>query len=201
MTENLENRVIGGELKNHFSSTSGSLPAPTGVRSKSSNRIRYEAEASHIQKKLGDLEAIRQSLGLSQRKICQLLLVDPSAWTRWTKQGDSAPPHIYRALQWYLALQEKYPALDVRFWLGTVPTHGSVASEDRVSQLVEEVTVVRTRVDELSTDKRRVEELALIGASQAAEIANLRRKLSLLVIATFALTSTLIGILFWLGTR
>lgn len=63
--------------------------------------------------------------------MAQLLLVDPSAWTRWTKGGDEAPPHIYRMLQWYLALEEKYPALDVKFWLQTV-----TQLPDQTSQLV-----------------------------------------------------------------
>lgn len=89
-------------------------------RAKSSLRLKYEAETHVIERKLGDLEAIRGKLGLTQRKMAQLLLVDPSAWTRWTKGGDEAPPHIYRMLQWYLALEEKYPALDVNFWLNTV---------------------------------------------------------------------------------
>jgi transcriptional regulator with XRE-family HTH domain len=90
------------------------------TRSKSPQRLRYEAEVELIRKKLGDLEAIRETLGLTQRKMAQLLLVDPSAWTRWTKGGESAPPHIYRMLQWYLALQDKYPALDAGFWLSAV---------------------------------------------------------------------------------
>ncbi len=33
-------------------------------------------------------------------------MVDPSAWTRWSKQG-RAPAHIYRSLQWYMALIDK----------------------------------------------------------------------------------------------
>ncbi len=69
---------------------------------KTSQRIRYEAEVAVIQKRHGGLEEIRNSLGLSQRKICELLLVDASAWTRWTKEGEKAPPHVYRALAWYL---------------------------------------------------------------------------------------------------
>ncbi len=98
-------------------SSSSSLSSP---RAKSSLRLRYEAEVTVIKRKLGDLEQMRESLGLSQRKMCQLLLVDPSAWTRWTKGGEDAPPHVYRMLQWYLALEEKYPALDANFWLATV---------------------------------------------------------------------------------
>jgi transcriptional regulator with XRE-family HTH domain len=93
---------------------------PVSRRPKSSLRLKYEAETHVIERKLGSLEAIRSTLGLSQRKMAQLLLVDPSAWTRWTKGEDQAPPHIFRMLQWYLALQEKYPALDVNFWLNTV---------------------------------------------------------------------------------
>lgn len=89
-------------------------------RAKSSLRLKYEAERQVIERKLGSLESIRESLGLSQRKMAQLLLVDPSAWTRWTKGAEAAPPHVYRMLQWYLALEEKYPALDVNFWLNTV---------------------------------------------------------------------------------
>jgi transcriptional regulator with XRE-family HTH domain len=78
-------------------------------RSKTSLRLKYEAETAVIQKKIGHLEDIRISLGLSRRKMAQLLLVDPSAWTRWTKNEDSAPPHIFRALQWYMALIDKQP--------------------------------------------------------------------------------------------
>jgi len=89
-------------------------------RSKTSLRIRYEAEVQVIKRKLGDLEGIRTQLRLSQRKICQLLLVDPSAWSRWVRLGEDAPPHIYKMLQWYLVIEEKYPALDVNFWLSTV---------------------------------------------------------------------------------
>ena len=78
-------------------------------RVKSSTRMRYEAEVGFLKKQNGDLEEIRARLGLSRRKICQLLMVDPSAWTRWTSHPREAPPHIYRALDWYLAIMEKDP--------------------------------------------------------------------------------------------
>lgn len=71
--------------------------------------MRYSAEVEIIKKKWGNLEDIRKHLGLSQRKISQLLMVDPSAWTRWTKYDHEAPPHIYRSLSWFLQLQEKDP--------------------------------------------------------------------------------------------
>lgn len=76
---------------------------------RSSTRMRYEAEVGFLKKQNGNLDQIREKLGLSRRQICQLLLVDPSAWTRWTSPGGEAPPHIYRALDWYLSILEKDP--------------------------------------------------------------------------------------------
>jgi hypothetical protein len=119
---------------------------PVGeTRIKSSNRMVYEAEVLFLKNQNGDLEVIRERLGLSRRKICQLLLVDPSAWTRWTAPGNEAPPHIYRALDWYLAGMEKdpeYRRLAKRFseWLSHEKDHeGRLASleallEDRRQQ-------------------------------------------------------------------
>ncbi len=78
-------------------------------KAKTSLRIKYEAECRVIRAKLGSLEQVREDLGLSRRKMAQLLLVDPSAWTRWTKEPEKIPPHIYRSLQWYMALIDKKP--------------------------------------------------------------------------------------------
>lgn len=88
----------------------------------SSLRIKYAAEVQLIIQKWGRLEDIRKTLGLSQRKICQLLLVDPSAWTRWTRSADAdeAPPHIFRALSWYLLLLDKSPELSPYVFLQNV---------------------------------------------------------------------------------
>ncbi len=70
----------------------------------------YHLEKQQIIREIGDLESIRLTLGLSRRKICKLLLVDPSSWTRWTKKPNTeAPAYIYRSLQWCLAIMEKYP--------------------------------------------------------------------------------------------
>jgi hypothetical protein len=71
-------------------------------------RARYMLEKQQIQDEIGDLKQILETLGLSQRRACQLLLVDPSAWTRWSKM--EAPPHIYKALHWLLQLQKLNPA-------------------------------------------------------------------------------------------
>jgi transcriptional regulator with XRE-family HTH domain len=97
------------------------LEGDIDARSKTSLRMHYEAQVSVIQNQIGNLEEIRASLGLSQRKMAQLLLVDPSTWTRWTKNGDEAPPHIWRALQWYAALKEKIPGLTPHYFIGTNP--------------------------------------------------------------------------------
>ncbi|MBK9294034.1 MAG: hypothetical protein IPM57_06250 [Oligoflexia bacterium] len=72
-------------------------------RHRSSRRLRHEAEADVFVKSMGDLEQIRQSLGLRPSQISEILKVHPSAWTRWVKEG-KAPPHIYQMLQWYIEL-------------------------------------------------------------------------------------------------
>ncbi len=69
----------------------------------------YSEERKQVIQEIGDIETIRKTLGLSRRKICKLLLVDPSSWTRWSKEGSDAPAYIYRSLQWCLAIMEKYP--------------------------------------------------------------------------------------------
>lgn len=97
-----------GEKKTEFDSKN---------RVKTSNRMNYEAQVEVIRKQLGGLESVRAKLNLSQRKMAQLLMVDPSAWSRWVSEGDSAPPHIYRALQWYMTLQEQVPGLNAAYFL------------------------------------------------------------------------------------
>jgi transcriptional regulator with XRE-family HTH domain len=88
-------------------------------RSKTPLRMRYDAQVGVIKRQIGDLDEIRLKLGLSRRKMCQLLLVDPSSWTRWTKEGQ-APPHIFRALEWYMLLTKEAPAQAHSYWISTV---------------------------------------------------------------------------------
>ncbi len=90
-------------------SSESSVNSDYAGSTKSTYRLKYDAEKEVIRKKLGGLEAVRISLGLSQRKICQLLLIDPSTWSKWLKNEDLAPPSVYRTLQWYMALIEKQP--------------------------------------------------------------------------------------------
>ena len=110
------------EIVNHnvISDTEEKLSPPElNLRTKTSTRMHYEAQVAVIQRQIGDLESLRASLGLSARKMCQLLLVDPSAWTRWKSEG--APPHIWRALQWYSILQERIPGLTPQYFTGKDP--------------------------------------------------------------------------------
>lgn len=110
------------------------------VRAKTSIRMNYEAQVSVIKAQIGNLESIRLNLGLSQRKIAQLLLIDPSSWSRWTQKGDGVPPHIYRALQWYMILQDKVPGLNASYFLqkdvGNLKKEIEKKLTDRMDQLV-----------------------------------------------------------------
>ena len=99
------------------------------AKAKTSMRLKYEAEAQVILKKFGGLTAIKTELGLSQRKICQLLLVDPSSWSRWLQDESKTPPHILRALEWYMALMDKYPGFDINFWIHSTAKSASLAFE------------------------------------------------------------------------
>lgn len=125
----------------------------TMERVKSSLRLQYEAQVRVIRGQIGDLEKVRTNLGLSQRKIAQLLLVDPSAWTRWTRAREEAPPHVWRALQWYLSLQEKNPALSPSTFLfagARFPQENSLRKLESDSRLQEErVQQLETRIAEL----------------------------------------------------
>ncbi len=65
--------------------------------------------AGLIKSQIGDIEEVRKGLGLSKRKMCQMLLIDPSTWTRWTTGKTVPPPYVYRMLQWGLAVMDRYP--------------------------------------------------------------------------------------------
>lgn len=155
-------------------------------KSKSSFRMHYEAQVEVIRKQIGDLEKIRENLGLSQRKISQLLMVDPSAWTRWTKKGEAAPPHIYRALQWYMILQEKLPGLTPQYFVGKDPEVLHQAALQRIQMESQK----RTEFEEafsfqaLSLD-RQIQELLKNNRELARSKGELEKQLSDLKMATF----------------
>ncbi len=107
--KNFENNPISGQ---HVDFTGNK------TKLKSKDRLHFEAQVEVIKKQIGNLETVRKKLNLSQRKMSQLLLVDPSAWSRWVaEEQESAPPHIYRALQWYMSLQEQIPGLNAAYFL------------------------------------------------------------------------------------
>jgi transcriptional regulator with XRE-family HTH domain len=125
-------------------------------RLKTSQRLTYEAEARVLRQQVGSLEKIRENLGLSRRKMCQLLLVDPSAWTRWVRDESRVPPHIFKALQWYLLLIEKHPSLHPQYNLG-VKNSGDLRrktfeeEKNRLeSRLQEQESALEARVAELT---------------------------------------------------
>lgn len=118
-------------------------------RAKTSLRMHFEAQSKVIKGQIGELEEVRASLGLSQRKMAQLLMVDPSAWTRWTRIGEDAPPHIWRALQWYMTLREKIPGLTPQYFIGA----DSRVLHEQALQKIEEEKLLRQKWSEnLSQD-------------------------------------------------
>lgn len=76
---------------------------------RSSLRLRFEAEVEVLLMRYGSLEAMRKRLQLSRREICKILLVDPSAWTRWTSHDRTAPPHVYKTMALLMEKVEKNP--------------------------------------------------------------------------------------------
>ena len=118
-------------------------------RSKTSLRIHYEAQAAVIERQLGGLEGVRSKLGLSQRKMAQLLMVDPSAWTRWNRSGTRAPAIVWRALQWYMILQEKIPGLTHNYFLGSSPDVVKTEMNRKLAEFEQKIQVFRSENDEL----------------------------------------------------
>ena len=120
-------------------------------RSKTSLRRRYEAEVDVIRSQIGGLEKVRDRLGLSQRKMCQLLMVDPSAWSRWTKDESKVPPHIYRALQWYLALTQEKPEWHPQNSFSPL-MHGNVQKDKGMQILQSEIRSQLSQIRSYSND-------------------------------------------------
>lgn len=161
------------------------------TRVKSSLRLNYEAQVRVIQHQIGGLEQARQTLGLSQRKMAQLLLVDPSAWTRWTRPDGEAPPHVWRALQWYLTLREKIPGLTPQYFVNSDP---KVISEKNRQEIRLEKEARERQWDELRRRILEVENAQLEILLLKGETRKLRRwnwVLSLLSLALGGLLAVL----------
>lgn len=116
------------------------------ARAKSSQRINYEAQIEVIKNQIGSLEGVRERLGLSARKMTQILMVDPSAWTRWTKSGGQAPPHVWRALQLYMIVQEKIPGLSAPYFIGKDAGVSAELSKKKIEELEAQIAELRIAV-------------------------------------------------------
>ncbi len=84
----------------------GTLGGSQGVIKK--HHDKYGSAIQEIQKQHGGLEDMRVKLNISRKQICDFLMVDPSAWSRWTageKGGDrsAVPPHVYRTMALIMA--------------------------------------------------------------------------------------------------
>jgi hypothetical protein len=136
----------GTQMK--INSQPATLNPPTKIESenevKMGLRDRYLLERDRIKDEIGDLELIRAKLGLSQRRLCQILLVDPSAWTRWLKT--EAPPHIYKALSWLIELKKSQPEItgpsDVLARLDNL----QATAQEKIAALEQQVALVKEAV-------------------------------------------------------
>lgn len=159
--------------------------------SRSTLRIRYESEVELIRRRFGSLEKIRGDLGLSARKICQLLLVDPSAWNRWTKRDLKAPPHIWRALEWYLIAAEKMPGLTPGFFLERPAVRLDQAASNQVKNLEGEYQKL---IDRLQAVENRSETIF-------AELKSAQRTIRVYELAGTMIALILMGFVGWLFMR
>lgn len=106
-TDNISDRVLQPpNLERTYNDFTESRMNPSPLTSR---RLQYQAELDVIKRKIGTISDIRKELRISSRQLAMLLLVDPSSLSRWQRNDQDAPPYIYRALQWYLALIEKHP--------------------------------------------------------------------------------------------
>lgn len=107
---------------------------------KMSLRDQYVLEVQRIKNEIGDLEQIRLSLGLSARRLCKLLLVDPSAWTRWIKS--EAPPHVYQALKWLLELKKTDPEAILPSDLTSRVDYLQHNTQSKIKQLEDQISIL-----------------------------------------------------------
>lgn len=193
----LDVKGLGLEYLEKDPSAYGFEEGDLDVRSKTSLRMHYEAQVKVIQKQTGNLDEIRGNLGLSQRKMAQLLMVDPSSWTRWTKQGDEAPPHIWRALQWYMALREKIPGLTPQYFIGSNP---GVLHQKALQEVESER---KERKEEIENLAKKLRDLDQERAQFQSEIQSLKkdlnfhRKISIVILLTSTLSAALLFV--WKG--
>lgn len=190
------NRELDQEISANYQ-IEQELEEALNPRSKTSLRMHYEAQVAVIQRQLGSLEDVRLKLGLSQRKMAQLLLVDPSSWTRWNRPSDEAPPHIWRALQWYMTLQDKIPGLSHQYFLGADP---KIFHEKALRELEGEKLEREREMRKLFLQVKHLgEEKDLLSAHFESLKKDLKfhKNVSILSLLLFLIFSTFVGVYFW----
>lgn len=160
-----------------------------GLRTKSSLRMHYDAQTIVIERQLEGLEGVRAKLGLTQRKMAQLLLIDPSAWTRWNRPGHRAPGVVWRALQWYMILQEKIPGLTPNYFLASAP---SVVRAETLKDLKKESEARELLEKRLTNLDRQLSQFEIENKNLYQRLLGLETKLKIWRIGTLILTLTLL---------
>ncbi len=59
----------------------------------------------NFHERYGSLEDVRQRLQISKKKMCEILMVNASAWGRWNSAGKAPPNHVYVTLELLLRSQ------------------------------------------------------------------------------------------------
>lgn len=162
------------------------LNATDEVRAKTSLKMHYEAQSAVIERQLGGLEGVRSKLGLSQRKMAQLLMVDPSAWTRWNRSGTRAPGIVWRALQWYMILQEKIPGLTPNYFLGTSPEYFKA---EAFKEIRKDREVLGQKLSEFES---KIRDFKAENDDLLLKIFNLEKKVAMWRVGTIIMTMTMI---------
>ncbi len=139
--------------------TSAQTKAPSPQTVSSGAQERYRLETSFLAEKLGSLSQIRRELGLSQRKISELFLVDPASWNRWERKG-RAPGYIYKSIQWFLALRQRNPEMASLAWLKTHSQESYHHSYEReLEELKREVSELKAQRFQQSAPPQNMQEL------------------------------------------
>lgn len=128
----------------------------------SAQKMRYDAEIDVIRKTHGGLEDMRQKLGLSRRQLCRILMVDPSAWTRWTSPtaggvvgvvAEKAPAHVYKMLA--MILEQGKPVVNENMAAATGVKWDSRNAQLELDKKVAELRAQMSQVlDEQSQEQR-----------------------------------------------
>jgi hypothetical protein len=178
---------------------------PKNDRKKTEIRMHFDGEVEIIKKQIGTLEEVRIKLDLSARKMCQLLMVDPSAWNRWTTGVTPPPPHIYRALQWYMMLNDKLPGVDPRFFLpkkSFFRSPGAVESlsknEDLKNEPLKKATETKEINEKISEQLMMTQYYQTQSKNYEIEVKSLKIQLNTFQ-KLLTMTSITLGLLFVLG--